>query len=149
MGFLHACSWHRRAWGVIPGGSGGSGGPDSPMKISANFIHFYPLKSQISLLFGMAPPPGGLLLSILPPKWAALTLTQCTQYCVPVAHLHIPHQIVTPTCFSVVFQVSSCSTHLLTARTIHPRGFLGQVAAPSQFCSLFVLFAFGSELPFA
>ena len=97
----------------------------------------------------MAPPPGGLLLSILPPKWAALTLTQCTQYCVPVAHLHIPHQIVTPTCFSVVFQVSSCSTHLLTARTIHPRGFLGQVAAPSQFCSLFVLFAFGSELPFA
>ena len=82
-------------------------------------LTFTPSKSQISLLFGMAPSPGGLLLSTLPPKWAALTLTQCTQHCVPVAHLHIPHQIVTPTCFSVVFQVSSCSTHLLMAGTVY------------------------------
>ncbi len=29
-----------------PGGNGGLGGPDSPMKISANFIHFYPLKKS-------------------------------------------------------------------------------------------------------
>ncbi len=27
-----------------PGGNGGPGGLDSPMKISANFIHVYPLK---------------------------------------------------------------------------------------------------------
>ncbi len=44
-----------------PGGNGGPGGPDSPMKISAEFIHVYPLKKPV--LFGMAPSPGGLLLS--------------------------------------------------------------------------------------
>ncbi len=29
-----------------PGGNGGSGGQDSPMKISTNFIHCYPLKKS-------------------------------------------------------------------------------------------------------
>ncbi len=57
--------------------------------------------------------------SKLAPKWAALTLTVCTQHCVPVSHLRVPHQNSTSTCFSTVFQVSSCLTHLLKARTVH------------------------------
>ncbi len=59
-----------------------------------------------------------ILLSTLTPKWAALTFNHCTEHCVPVSHLHVPHQIFTPTRFSTAFQVSSCSTHLLTARTV-------------------------------
>ncbi len=59
-----------------------------------------------------------LHLRILAPKWAALTLTLCTQHCVPVSHLRVPHQNSTSTCFSTVFQVSSCLTHLLMARTV-------------------------------
>ncbi len=60
-------------------------------------------------------------LSILVPKWAALTLTLYTQHCVPVSHLQVPHQISTPTRFSTVFQVLSCSTQSLLARTVHKR----------------------------
>ncbi len=30
-----------------PGGNDGPGGPDSSMKISANFIHFFPLKKLL------------------------------------------------------------------------------------------------------
>ncbi len=90
---------------------------------------FSPSKSHFSVLFGMAPPPGGLHLSILAPIWAALTLTLCTQHCVPVSHLHVPHQNSTSTCFSTVFQVSSCLTHLLTARTVR-RFRKGQSVAP-------------------
>ena len=46
MGFLSACTWYRRAWGVNPSGNGRPGGWDCPMKISASFIHFYPLKKS-------------------------------------------------------------------------------------------------------
>ncbi len=95
------------------------GGWDCPMKISGHFIHFFPpSKSHFSVLFGMGPPPGDLHLSIPAPKWAALTLILCTQHCVPVSHLHVPHENSTSTCFRTVFQVSSCLTHLLTARTV-------------------------------
>ncbi len=79
---------------------------------------FTPSKSQNSLLFGLVPLSGGFLLSILASKRAALTFNHCTQHCVPVSHLHVPHQVVTPTRFSTVFQVSSCSTRLLMARTV-------------------------------
>ena len=72
-------------------------------KISADFILFYPFKqSYFSSVWRAPPPPGGLLLSILAPKWAALTLTQCTHHCVPVSQLHVPHQNSTSTCFSTV-----------------------------------------------
>ncbi len=48
--------------------------------------------------------------------------------CRPVSHLHVSHQIFTPTCFSTVFQVSSCLTHLLKARTVHFKGCLLRMA---------------------
>ena len=100
--FLHACSWRRRAWGMNPPGKCLPLRPDSSMKISANFIDFYPLKKSYLCSVWHGPPPGGLLLSILAPKWAASTLTQCTQHCVPVSQLHVPHQNSTSTCFSTV-----------------------------------------------
>ncbi len=43
-GFLRACAQSLRAWGVNSPGEVGQEGQDSPMKISDNFIHFYPLK---------------------------------------------------------------------------------------------------------
>ena len=46
------------------------------------------------------------------------TVVLFTQHCVPVSHLCVPHQDSTSTCFRTVFQVSSCLTHLLTARTV-------------------------------
>ncbi len=102
-----------------PCGNDWPGGWDCPMKISGHLIHVFPLKKPLfSPVCHGPPPPGGLLFSILAPKWAALTLTLCTQHCVPVSHLHVPHQNSTSTCFSTVFQVSSCLTHLLTARTV-------------------------------
>ncbi len=119
MGFLHACAWRQRTQGMEPCGNDWPGGWDSSMKISGHFIHVFPLKQPLFSPVWHGPPPGGLLLSILAPKWAALTLTLCTQHCVPVSHLCVPHQNSTSTCFSTVFQVSSCLTHLLTARTVH------------------------------
>ena len=71
-----------------------------PWKFQPISSMFTPWKSLISLLFGMAPSPGDFLLSTLAPKWAALTLTLYTQHCVPVSHLHVPHQNSTSTCFS-------------------------------------------------
>ncbi len=108
-----------RTCGMQPCGNDWPGGWDCHMKISGHFIHFFPLKKPLFSLFGMPSSPSDFLLSTLAPKWAALTLTQCTQHCVPISHLHVPHQIFTPTCFSTVFQVSSCLTHLLTPRTVY------------------------------
>ncbi len=62
--------------------------------------------------------PGGLLLSTLAPKWAASTLTLCTEHCVPASHLHISHQNSTSTRFSTVQGVPSCPTQLLTAMAV-------------------------------
>ncbi len=107
--FLHACAWRRRTWGMQPCGNDWPGGWDCPIEISGLFIHFFPLKK----------PLGGFLLSILVPKWVTWTLSHCTQHCVPISHLYVPHQIFTPTCFSTVFQVSSCSTQLLSSRTLY------------------------------
>ncbi len=64
------------------------------------------------------PPLVVFLLSTLAPKWAAWTLTLCTQHCAPVSHLHAPQQNSTSTCFSTAYEVPSCSTQLLTARTV-------------------------------
>ncbi len=88
-------------------------GDESHWKMSAfgsgffheNFSPFHPLLPPqiVIFLFCLAcppPPPGGLLLSILAPKWAAWTLIQCTQHCVPVSHLRVPHQNSTSTRFS-------------------------------------------------
>ncbi len=71
----------------------------APWKFQPISFTFTPWKSHISVLFGI-PPPGGLLLSILAPKWAASTLNLCTQHCVPVSQLHIPRPNSTSTCFS-------------------------------------------------
>ncbi len=65
------------------------------------------------------PPLVVFLLSILAPKWATLTLTLCTEHCVPVSHLHVPHQNSTSTHFSTVYEVLSCLTQLLMARTVY------------------------------
>ncbi len=46
-----------------------------PWKFQPISSTFTPSKSHISVLLGVAPSPGGLLLSTLAPKWAALTLT--------------------------------------------------------------------------
>ncbi len=40
-----------------PGGNDGPGGADSSMKISANFIHFYPLKKPYFCSVWRGPPP--------------------------------------------------------------------------------------------
>ncbi len=85
-----------------PGGNGGPGGPDSPMKISGHFINISPLKKANFNAVWHGPSPGGLLLSILAPKGAALTLNHCARHCVLVSHVHVPHQIFTPTRFSSV-----------------------------------------------
>ncbi len=37
--------------------------------------------------------------SIPAPTWAALSLTLCTQHCVPVSHLRVPHQNSSSTLF--------------------------------------------------
>ena len=80
----------------------GLGGPDSPMKISANFINVYPLKKPNFSPVWHGPPLVVFLLSTLTPKWAALTLTLCAQHCVPASHLHVPHQKFTSTRFRTV-----------------------------------------------
>ncbi len=72
-----------------------------------------PWKSQISFLFVTPSSPGGFLLNTLAPKWAALTLTLCTQHCVPVSHLHVPYQNSTLTCLRTVWEAPSCSLQLL------------------------------------
>ncbi len=77
-------------------------GLDCSMKISANFNPFYPFKKPHLCSVWHGPPPGSLLLIILAPKWAALTFNLCTQHCVPVSQLHVPHQNSTSTCFSTV-----------------------------------------------
>ncbi len=87
-----------------------------------NFNQFHPRlpPEKAKFLFCLAyppPPPVVLLLSTLAPKWAALTLTQCTQHCVPVSHLHVAHQNPTSTCFSTAEEVLSCPTQLRMART--------------------------------
>ncbi len=93
---------------MIHPGNGGPGGQDAPMKISGNFIHFPPplqnAKFQLSLACSPSP-PGGLHLST--PKWAPLTLTLCTQHCVPVSQLHVPHQNSASTYFSKAYEVMS------------------------------------------
>ncbi len=76
-----------------------------------NFNQFHPclLPQKAKFQSCLAePPPGGLLLSTLAPKWAAWKLNRCTQHCVLISHLHVPHQIFTPKCFSTMFQVLSC-----------------------------------------
>ncbi len=46
-----------------------------PWKFQPISFTFTPSKSHLSVLFGVAPSPGGFLLSTLAPKWAVLTLT--------------------------------------------------------------------------
>ncbi len=104
--------------GVDPCGNGGPGGQDSSVKISDYSIHFYPLKKPNFQPLQHAPSPGGFLLSILALKWAAVTLTLCTQHCVQVSHLRVTHQNSTSIRFSITHEVPSCPTQLPTARTV-------------------------------
>ncbi len=76
------------------------------MKISRHFIHIFPLKKPLFSPVWHGPPLVVLLLSILAPKWAALTLTLCTQHCVPASHVRVPHRNSISTCFCTVFQVA-------------------------------------------
>ncbi len=98
-----ACTWCRRTRGVNPCGNDGPGGWDCSMKISVNFIHVYPLKKSYFCSvwhepLSRWPSFEGLLL--LAPKSAGFTFNHCTEHCVPVSHLHVPHQNSTSTCFS-------------------------------------------------
>ncbi len=89
------------------------------MKIPGNFIHFCPLKMSHFNSLWHAPLQVLLLLSILSPKWVAvLTLNLSAQHSAQVSHLHIPHQNFTSTHFNQAYEVMSCSTQLLTARTV-------------------------------
>ncbi len=97
-GVLSACTWRQRFWGVNPSGRGGPGGPHCPMKISTDIINF---KFQSCLA---CPPP-----SRWPPfehsstKMGSLDVEPVySTHCVPVSHLHVPHQNSTSTCFSTV-----------------------------------------------
>ncbi len=87
-----------------------SGGWDCPMNISGHFIYFYPLKKPNLSLIWHGPPLVVFSLSTLASKWAAVTLTLCTQHCVPVSHLHVPHQNSTSTHFSTAYEMPSCLT---------------------------------------
>ncbi len=48
-----------------------------------------PSKAKFQSCLACPPPLVVFLLSTLAPKWTALTLTQCTQRCVPVSHLYV------------------------------------------------------------
>ncbi len=123
MGFLHACAWCWRTQARQPCEYDWPESWDSAIKISGHYSYFFPLKSQnFSPVWHAPPPQSGFLFSSLVPKWAALTLTLCTQHCVPVSDLHVPRHIFTPTCFTTVFQVVSCLMQLLTARTVMSLG---------------------------
>ncbi len=69
----------------------GLGAGVDPRKSQSVSSTFPPWKSQISSLFGMLPPPVGLVLSILAPQWAAPTLNHCTQNCAQRS-ISAPHQ---------------------------------------------------------
>ena len=81
--------------------------------------HLPPEKAKCPFCLAWPPLPSGFLLSTLAPKWAALTLNLCTQHCVPVSHLHVPHQNFTSTHFSTAYEVLSSLTQLLMASTVH------------------------------
>ncbi len=59
-----------------------------PWKFQPISSMFNPWKSQISLLFGMAPSPGGFPLSTLAPKWAAFKLP-CVLNIVSKCHIYV------------------------------------------------------------
>ncbi len=86
-----------------PCGNGGPGDPDSPIKNSGHFIHFYLLKQSNFSSVWHGPSPGGLLLSIQAPKWAALILTNVlnivSQYHIYVSHIKIPPEHASVQCF--------------------------------------------------
>ena len=93
---LSACAWRQRTRGVNPGGNDGPGGWDCFMKVSANFVHFYPLKKSFFCSVWRGP------LS----RWPSfehsniIHIDLCTEHCVPVSHLHVSHQNSTSTPFS-------------------------------------------------
>ncbi len=106
-------------------------GNESHWKMSAfgfgffheNFSQFHPLLPPEKAIFQSClawthPPLVVSLLSILAPKWASWTWALCTQHCVPESNPHVPQQILTPTRFSTSYEVLSCSTQVLTARTV-------------------------------
>ncbi len=72
----------------------GQGAGIVPWKFQPISSTFTPWKNLISVLFGVAPSPGGLLLSTLAPKWAAFTLTCVlnivSQYHSYTFHIKIP-----------------------------------------------------------
>ncbi len=86
-----------------PGGNGGPGGQNSPMKISANFIHFYPPKKPNFSSVWHGPPSRGFFLSTLAPKWAASALTCALnivfQYQIYTLHIKLSLQHISIQCF--------------------------------------------------
>ena len=87
----------RRAWGMSPTGKCLPLGLDSSMKISANFIHFYPLKKPYFCSIWRGPPSRWPSSEHCSTEMGSLDIDQ---HCVPVSQLLIPHQNSTSTCFS-------------------------------------------------
>ncbi len=64
----------RRDGVVIPTGNDGLGGRDCPVKVSGNFINFYPRKKpNFYAVQRHHPSPGDLPLGTLAPKWIEVT----------------------------------------------------------------------------
>ncbi len=73
-------------------------GPDCSMKISADFIHFYPFKKPHLCSIWCGPPSRWLSFEHSSAKMGSQwTFNHCIQHCVPVLQLHIPHQNSTST----------------------------------------------------
>ena len=121
-----------------PTGKCQPGGQDFSMKISADFIHFYPLKKPHLCSVWRGPPSRWPSFEHSSSKMGSLHIDLCTEHCVPVSQLHVPHQNSTSTCFSAVYEVPSCSTQLLTARTV----FDSQVCILCVFAVCLVLLLF-------
>ncbi len=114
MGFLSACTWHRRTRGMKPCGNVGPGGWDRPMKILGHFIHFYPLKKS-----NFSPVWHGHPSSCLPfehpgTKMGSLDFEPVHS----TLHPSFTSTCSTSTHFSTAYEAPSCSVQLLMARTV-------------------------------
>ncbi len=120
-------STRTRDFWVLAHGAGGPGewnpakmnGPrgwDYPMKISVHFIHFYPLKKPYFSPVWHAPLSRWFPFEHCSTKIGSLDIELCTQHSVQVSYLNVQNS--TSTRFSTAYEVTSCSTQLLTARTV-------------------------------
>ncbi len=102
-----------------PRGNDWPGGWDSSMKISANFIHVFPLKKPLFSPVWHGPHSRWPPFEHSSTKMGSLDIDPVYSTLCPSITSTCSTSKITSTCFSTVFQVSSCLTHLLTARTVH------------------------------